>query len=69
MCASPLPLVVGVRLPPGVENPSEQAVEEDDVDAPVAQLVDVLHVAVGWKQQVDARVVGVPESLKTFSFF
>jgi hypothetical protein len=64
--ASPLPLVVRIGLPPTVENSTEKAVNEDDVDAPVWQGVDVLHVAVRRKQKVDAGIVSLTESLKKF---
>ena len=38
--------------------------QEDDVDTPVAQVVEVLHVAVVRKKQVDAGIVGVTKRLK-----
>ena len=38
--------------------------QEDNVDAPVAQVVEVLHVAVVRKQQVDAGIVGVTKRLE-----
>ena len=38
--------------------------QEDNVYAPVAQVVEVLHVAVVRKQQVDAGIVGVTKRLE-----
>jgi len=64
LSASPLPLVVGVGLSPGVEDAAEKSVKEDDVYAPVAEVVEVLHVAVVGEQQVDAGIVGVTERLE-----
>ncbi len=64
--ASPLPLVVRIGLPPTVEDSPEKAVNEDDVDTPVWQGVDVLHVAVRGEQKVDAGIVSLTESLKKF---
>ena len=56
---APSAAVVRVQLPPGVEHAAEDAVDEDDVDAPVAELVEVAHAAVLRHQEVDARHVDV----------
>ena len=39
--------------------------QEDNVDAPVAEGVDVLHVAIVGKEQVDAGVVRVTKCLES----
>ena len=68
LSAGPISLIARVRLSPGVEDSSEKAVTKYDVNAPVTQFVEVLHITIVWKEKINARVISVTEGLMSKKF-
>lgn len=69
LSAGPISLIARVRLSPGVEDSSEKAVKKYDVNAPVTQFVEVLHITIVWKEKINARVISVTEGLMSKKFW